>query len=56
MFNRLKKKEDKDFEFKIRMIEEIGTLKTQNEFLYERLKKLEIELAQHIDGGHNHGN
>jgi hypothetical protein len=50
------KKKEKEREFYIHLIEKIGTLELQNQFLYDRLEKLEIELAKHIDGGHNHGN
>lgn len=35
------KKKDKDFEFNLKLIGKIGTLETQNKFLFERIKKLE---------------
>lgn len=46
-----KKKKDKDFNFKLKIIEKIGTLETQNKFLLERIQKLEEELQKHIKGG-----
>ena len=46
-----KKKKDKDFDFKLKIIEKIGNLENQNQFLFERIKKLEIELQKHIQGG-----
>lgn len=46
-----KKKKDKDFNFKLKIIEKIGTLETQNQFLFERVQKLEEELQKHIQGG-----
>jgi chaperonin cofactor prefoldin len=45
------KKKDKEFGFKIKIIEKIGTLETQNQFLFERIQKLEEELQKHIQGG-----
>lgn len=39
MFN--KKKKDKDFSFKLTLIEKIGTLETQNKFLHNKIKELE---------------
>jgi hypothetical protein len=53
MFNKKKKKEDKELEFKLRIIEKLDTLELRNTMLYERVKDLEIALAKHIDGGHN---
>jgi chaperonin cofactor prefoldin len=49
MFN--KKKKEKDFNFKLKIIEKIGTLETQNKFLMERIVALEEELQKHIQGG-----
>ena len=49
MFTR--KKKDKDFNFKLKIIEKIGTLETQNKFLMERIVALEEELQKHIQGG-----
>lgn len=46
-----KKKKDKDFNFKLKIIEKIGTLETQNKFLMERIMALEEELQKHIQGG-----
>ena len=46
-----KKNKDKDFNFKIKIIEKIGTLETQNKFLMERIVALEEELKKHIQGG-----
>lgn len=46
-----KKKKDKEFGFKLKIIEKIGTLETQNKFLFERIQKLEEELQKHIQGG-----
>ena len=46
-----KKKKDKEFGFKLKIIEKIGTLETQNQFLFERVQKLEEELQKHIQGG-----
>ena len=46
-----KKKKDKDFNFKLKIIEKIGTLETQNQLLFERVQKLEEELQKHIQGG-----
>jgi hypothetical protein len=46
-----KKKKDKDFNFKLKIIEKIGTLETQNKFLMERIVALEEELKKHIQGG-----
>ena len=46
-----KKKKDKEFNFKLKIIEKIGTLETQNQFLFERVQKLEKELQKHIKGG-----
>ena len=46
-----KKKKEKDFNFKLKIIEKIGTLETQNKFLMERIQKLEEELQKHIRGG-----
>lgn len=40
-----KKKKDKEFAFKMRIIEKIGTLETQNEFLHNKIKKLEQRVA-----------
>ena len=48
-----KKKKEKDFNFKLKIIEKIGTLETQNKFLLERIVALEEELQKHINGGHN---
>lgn len=48
-----KKKKNKDFEFKLKIIEKIGTLETQNKFLMERIVALEEELQKHIKGGFN---
>lgn len=48
-----KKKKDKDFNFKLKIIEKIGTLETQNKFLMERIVALEEELQKHIKGGFN---
>ena len=48
-----KKKKDKDFNFKLKIIEKIGTLETQNKFLLERIVALEEELKKHIKGGFN---
>lgn len=48
-----KKQKNKDFEFKLKIIEKIGTLETQNDFLMERITELEEELQKHISGGHN---
>ena len=36
-----KKKKDKEFGFKMRLIEKIGTLETQNKFLHNKIKQLE---------------
>ena len=52
-WNKNKKKENKELEFKIRMIQEIDTLKIQNEYLCEHLNRLEMELGKHIQGGNN---
>ena len=41
MFGRFKKKIDKDLEFKIRVIQDVGTLKTQNEFMWKRIQELQ---------------
>lgn len=46
-----KKKKDKDFNFKLKIIEKIGTLETQNKFLMEHIVALEEELKKHIQGG-----
>lgn len=46
-----RKKKDKDFNFKLKIIEKIGTLETQNKFLLERIVALEEELKKHIQGG-----
>lgn len=46
-----KKKKDKDLEFKLKIIEKIGTLEAQNQFLMERIIALEEELQKHIQGG-----
>ena len=48
MFNGKKKKE---LNFKLKIIEKIGTLETQNEYLMERIVALEEELKKHIQGG-----
>lgn len=39
MFKRPKK--NKNLEFNLKLIEKIGTLETQNEFLHNKIKKLE---------------
>ena len=44
MFKR--KKKNKDFDFKLKLIEKIGTLETQNKFLFERIKKLEQRIER----------
>ena len=49
MFN--KKKKEKELNFKLKIIEKIGTLETQNQFLFERVQRLEEELQKHIQGG-----
>ena len=46
-----KKKRNINFEFNLKLIEKIGTLETQNKFLFERIQKLEEELQKHIQGG-----
>jgi chaperonin cofactor prefoldin len=46
-----KKKKDKDFNFKLKIIEKIGTLETQNKFLMERIVALEEEIQKHRQGG-----
>ena len=48
MFKWLKKKQNKDFEFKISIIEKIGTLEAQNKFLWDRIQQLEnrIEILE----------
>lgn len=46
-----KKKKEKEFNFKLKVIEKIGTLETQNQFLFERVQRLEEELKKHIQGG-----
>ena len=46
-----KKEKEKDFNFKLKIIEKIGTLETQNKFLMERIVALEEELQKHIKGG-----
>lgn len=48
-----KKKKDKDFEFKLKIIEKIETLEIQNKLLYDRLKILEqrvtdLEIARRV--------
>ena len=48
-----KREKEKEFEFKMHIIEKIGTLEIQNQYLMERIKKLETELQQHIQGGYN---
>jgi hypothetical protein len=48
-----KKKADKEFEFKVSLIQEIGTLQTQNKFLWDELKKLKnkvVDLEATING------
>jgi chaperonin cofactor prefoldin len=46
-----KKNKDKELNFKLKIIEKIGTLETQNKFLMERIVALEEELKKHIQGG-----
>jgi chaperonin cofactor prefoldin len=46
-----KKKKEKELNFKLKIIEKIGTLETQNQFLFERVQRLEEELQKHIQGG-----
>ena len=41
MFKRKNKKKDINFEFNLKLIEKIGTLETQNKFLYDKIKQLE---------------
>jgi hypothetical protein len=40
-----KKKKNKDLDFKIHIIEKLGTLEAQNSFLLERVKKLEQRIT-----------
>jgi hypothetical protein len=52
MFKR-RKKQNKEFEFNLRLIEKIGTLETQNKFLHDKIKKLEqrvtdLEIARKV--------
>ena len=47
------KKKDKNLEFNLKLIEKIGTLETQNEFLHNKIKQLEqritdLELARRV--------
>lgn len=53
MFKRKKKKRNTDFEFGLKLIEKIGTLESQNKFLFEKIQNLETELQKYISGGHN---
>lgn len=48
------KKKAKEREFFIHLIEKIDTLELQNQFMFERIQHLEMDLQQHINqGGHN---
>lgn len=53
MFGWFKKKIDKDLEFKIRVIQDVGTLKAQNEFIWNRVKELQdrIDLLEEKGNG-----
>ena len=44
--NKKKKRKDKDLNFKLKMIEKIGNLELQNQFLLERIKQLEEIVTQ----------
>ncbi len=44
MFGFMKKRQVKDFEFKVKVIEDVGTLKTQNEFMWNHIKELESRI------------
>ena len=52
----LRKKKDADFEFKLRLMEEIDTLKLRNDVLYNTLMELKKKLntlEQNVDTVHD---